>query len=88
MQPIIAAYEVIPLRDEISEWAPIVTKRDTTIHTASGLSACLFRIIEFVDLMPVENSHGHRASGGIAALDVEKTLWVGHHTPPSEISVD
>jgi hypothetical protein len=31
---IAAAHEVVPLRDEVAQWASVVAERDTAVHAA------------------------------------------------------
>ena len=58
--PVVAVDEVVPVRDEVAERAAVVAERDAAVHAAA---ACVAELVDrevLVDLVPVEEAHGHR----------------------------
>ena len=57
-------HQVVPLRDQVSERTALVAKRYAAIHAAAGLAAHRCGVPQLIDLFPVHQSNGHRASRG------------------------
>ena len=51
------ADQVIPLGNEVSQWAPLVTKGHTAVHTPGSLSFEDARVPGTIDLAPITNTH-------------------------------
>jgi hypothetical protein len=52
---IITPDEIIPLGDEISQRAALVTERNTAVHAPTGLTCQSSGVARLVDLFPVSN---------------------------------
>ena len=46
-------HEVVPLRDQVAEWAALMAKRYAPVHAAASLPPQLRRVLLLVDLFEV-----------------------------------
>ena len=51
--PMVAVDEVVPVGDEVAEWAAVVAERDAAVHAATGLVFELLAAERLVHLLPV-----------------------------------
>ena len=78
LAPVSPVDQVVPLRDEIAEWATVVAKGDAAVHASRGLGLRGLLREVLIDLLPVADAHVDRPSGRKRAVDLQKTLGVGH----------
>ena len=75
-------HQVVPLRDEVSERASLVTERDTAAHATRGLLGELLAAEGEVDLPPVPHADFDGPPPRAAALVAEETARVSHGRQP------
>jgi hypothetical protein len=51
--PMFAIHQVIPVRNQVAEWASVIAKRDAAVHTTASLALENLAIKRFVHLFPV-----------------------------------
>jgi hypothetical protein len=71
--------QVIPLRNQVSQRATLVTEGNATIHTAGGLLLDYLAIALGINLFPVLDSNWHRAPWSRLTLGyLEESSWISH----------
>jgi hypothetical protein len=80
--PVAAVDEVVPLRDEVSEWAALVAEGNATVHAASSLLSRLLFGEGLVDLAPVTQAYGHGSTTRQLAIALQESSRLTHETPP------
>ena len=76
--PRIAVNQVIPVRDQVAERAPLVTERDAAVHAARGLPRNVFDRIRLVDVAIVADALLYRAHGRLDAGKFDETGRLAH----------
>ncbi len=80
--PLIAVDEVVPLGDQIPEWAAVVAERNTAVHATRALVLGVFGAERFVDLAPVAQAYLDRAPTRQMAVELHETGGLTHGLPP------
>ncbi len=81
--PVVAPHGVIPVGDEIAQWAATVTERDTAIHAASRLATSEIGIGRLVHLVKVADAYVHgRRRCAVSRGVVEEAARISHAKPP------
>ena len=75
-------YQVVPFRDQVAEWATLVTERYAAAHAPGGLLGELFAAEGEVDLPPVPDPGLDRAATRTGALVTEESPGISHAQPP------
>jgi hypothetical protein len=55
--PLVAPSKVVPLWNQIAEWATLMTERNSTVHASARLLLKHGRITLFVNFVPISNSN-------------------------------
>src|SRR5580700_5143495 len=76
--PLLAVDEVVPVRDQIVDRAPLVTERDAAIHAAHGLGTQHRLRKGFHELLPVFLARRRFFVAAIGALDLQKPGRLAH----------
>ena len=82
LAPMISVHKVVPVRNEIAEWAAVVTERDAAIHASTGLGADLVGRKFFVHLFPVTKSNWNRSAFGQLPFPLQESCCFTHGRPP------
>jgi hypothetical protein len=78
-----ATHKVVPLGDEVTEGATLVTERNSAIHAPTGLASQLARLLLFVNFFEIHQSQTDGASlGKLTLLYLEESLGISHRLPP------
>jgi hypothetical protein len=59
---VVAPDEIIPFRNEVTQWATLMTEGHTTVHASTGLTVQNIRVTGFVNFFPVEKANGDRTT--------------------------
>ncbi len=80
--PVVAVDEVVPLGDQVPEWAAVVAERDAAVHAARALF--LHRLFgkRLVDLAPVAQAHGNGAAPRQRTAVLHEAGRLTHLRPP------
>src|SRR5262245_57842842 len=76
--PSIAIDEIVPVRNQVAERAPLMTERNTAVHAASALRFKLTRRVRQVDLAPVLHALGDRTRRLFLAMDFDEPGRLTH----------
>ena len=79
--------QVVPFGNQVTQWAALVTERDTTVHASTRLAGQRRRVSCSVDLFPVSDTNVDGPAGGKLPLGVlHKTARISHQLPPESDS--
>src|SRR5215468_1212446 len=78
--PAAAVYEIVPVRNDIPERAPLVTERDAAIHAACRLLLQLVLGMLPFQLAPIAQPFRHRPPRRHLAFDLQKTRDLAHNS--------
>ena len=76
--PLIAVDQIVPVRDQVAERAPVVAERDPTIHAACGLVVELLGGKRLVHLVPVLEPNRHRTMLRRRPIELHESCWLTH----------
>ena len=80
--PMVAVHEVVPVGDQVAEWAPVVAERDAAIHAASGLDLQRLGREALVHLFPVAQANRHRPAGWCLPRPFDEPGGLTHGSTP------
>src|SRR5262249_46589905 len=83
--PAVATHKLVPVGDQVIDWAAVVAERDTAIHAARTLPADLGRRQRQDEFGPRLETRLDLLVRPILALDLEKALHQAHYlvlSPP------
>ena len=86
--PPILANQVIPLWDQVAQWAAVMAERDATVHAARGLNLHLFIGEVFVDFLPVQQTQWDWAVLSCSASVLLKAVRISHYFTSSMIAAE
>ena len=81
--PVVPVDEVVPLGDQVPEWAAVVAEGDAAVHAARALLLGRLLVEGLVDLAPVPQPDRHRPAPGQRAPELEEPGRLTHARPPS-----
>ena len=74
--PAVVAHQIVPLRDQVAQWTPVVAERNAAVHAPGRLLAQHVMGEVLVDLFPVDaGAAGPAAVAGSRALCTSESLW-------------
>ena len=76
--PVAAVGQVVPVRDEVPQWAAVVAERDATVHTPAGLRPEALLTEGLVDLFPVPEADRYRSTVRELPVVFQKSSCVAH----------
>ena len=77
-----ALYQIVPFRDEVAEWATLVTERDAAAHAPGSLLGQLLAAEGEIDLPPVPDAGLDRPAPRTGALVTKEPARISHAPPP------
>src|SRR3712207_71551 len=89
--PVVAARELVPLRDQVAQRAAVMAERDAAVHAAGRLLAhradredlVLTGLAGEVDVLPVQDAHVDRTPRRQLPVELQEPRRVSHERPPS-----
>ncbi len=82
LPPVVPPDQVVPLRDQVAQRAPVMAERDAAVHAPARLPFQPAGRERLVDLVPVEQPQVHGTTGRGLAGRGHEALRVSHELPP------
>ncbi len=76
--PAIAVDEIVPVRNQIAEWAALMAERDAAVHAAGALLRERLGRVGKVDLPPIPEPLGNRSRRLLPAADLDEPGRLTH----------